>query len=87
MKLVFTFFVRLFIAFLAAKVLLHALGTDRPSHLVALTLALLVNTYLFDYLECREEGAWRRSLSPEETGWLVAKAKAWWHRLKAGRDA
>lgn len=67
MKRVFGFFLRLFIAFVAAKLLLGRLGVDTPAYLLGLALLLLANTYVFDFLEYYHQGAWRR---------LVAGGKA-----------
>jgi hypothetical protein len=60
MKRVFGFFLRLFIAFVAAKLVLGHLRADTPKHLVALTLVLLANAYLFDLLYQWNQGLWRR---------------------------
>lgn len=84
MKFLFSFFVRLFISFVAAKLLLSALAAESLNYLVSLTLFFLAITYLFDLLEHRHQGAWRRSLDPAETGWMVIKARSCWEKLKAG---
>jgi hypothetical protein len=60
MQRVFGFFLRLFFAFVAAKLILGHLGSDTPRHLVLLALALLANTYLFDLLYYLNQGMWRR---------------------------
>jgi hypothetical protein len=73
MHAVFSFFLRLLICLIFAKFLLRALGADELRYLVGLTLLLLANTYLFDFLEYR--GGWflrrrsfRRADSSEKTG-------------------
>jgi hypothetical protein len=63
MKRVFGFFLRLFIAFAAAKLLLGHLGLDTPKYLIGLALLLVLNTYVFDFLEYYHQGAWRRLLA------------------------
>jgi hypothetical protein len=63
MKRVFGFFLRLFVAFVAAKLLLGHLGLDTPKYLMGLALVLVANTYVFDFLEYYHQGAWRRLLA------------------------
>ncbi len=63
MKRLFGFFLRLFIAFVAAKLLLGHLGLDTPKYLVGLALVLVANTYVFDFLEYYHRGSWRRLLA------------------------
>ena len=84
MKFFFSFFVRLFITLVAAKLLLSVLAAESTGHLAGLTLFFLAITYLFDLLEHRYQGAWRRSMDASETGWLVVKARRCWEKLKAG---
>jgi len=59
MKLIFTFFLRLFFCFVAAKFLLRILGLDNQAYLIGLTAILLGNIYWFDYLEYRDRIAFR----------------------------
>lgn len=59
MKTVFTFFLRLFFCFVAAKFLLRALSLDSQAYLIGLTAILLGNLYGFDYLEYRDRIAFR----------------------------
>jgi hypothetical protein len=73
MKILFSFFVRLFISFLAAKFALGLLGAASPDRLIALSLILVLNTYLFDLLDWYYDGAWRRTLTPRELSWLMAR--------------
>jgi hypothetical protein len=63
MKRVFGFFLRLLIAFVAAKLILGRLNLDTPKYLIGLALLLVLNTYVFDFLEYYHEGAWRRLLA------------------------
>ena len=59
MKAFFTFFLRLFFCFVAAKFLLRVLGLDTQLYLMGLTAILLGNIYWFDYLEYRDRIAFR----------------------------
>lgn len=59
MKVFFTFFLRLFFCFVAAKFLLRVLGLDSRGYLIALTALFLGNIYWFDYLEYRDRIAFR----------------------------
>lgn len=53
MSLVFSFFLRLFICFVAAKVVVVAVDLNSREYLLAMTVLFLVNAYLFDYLVYR----------------------------------
>lgn len=53
MNLVFAFFLRLFICFVAAKLVVQAVDLNSRDYLLALTVLFLVNAYLFDYLVFR----------------------------------
>ena len=53
MNLVFSFFLRLFICFVAAKLVVQAVDLNSRDYLLALTVLFLVNAYLFDYLVFR----------------------------------
>ncbi len=61
MNTVFSFFVRLFLCFVGAKFLLHAIGVEGRGYLVSLTILFLVNVYWFSYLVFRDR---TDSLSP-----------------------
>ncbi|MEJ2672287.1 MAG: hypothetical protein P8168_08830 [Deltaproteobacteria bacterium] len=50
----FSFFLRLFLCFVAARFLLQAIEVSGRGYLVGLTILLLVNVYLFSYLVFRE---------------------------------
>ncbi len=54
MNLVFAFFLRLFICFVAAKLVVQAVALNGRNYLLALTVLFLVNAYLFDYLVFRD---------------------------------
>ena len=54
MNLVFAFFLRLFICFVAAKLVVRAVDLNSRDYLLALTILFLVNAYLFDYLVFRD---------------------------------
>jgi hypothetical protein len=57
MSAVFSFFLRLFLCFVAAKFLLQAIGVEGRDYLVGLTLLFLVNVYWFSYLVFRDRKA------------------------------
>jgi hypothetical protein len=60
---VYSFFFRLFLAFLAARILTLLVGWPGRPALVGLTLLFLGNIYLFDYLDYRSRTGWRRQAS------------------------
>ncbi len=61
MKAAFSFFLRLFICFVAAKLVVQAVDLNSRDYLLALTILLLVNVYLLDYLVFRDRRAGRES--------------------------
>ena len=60
---VYTFFFRLLLTFLAAKLMVTLAGLEGLNHLIGFTLLLLGNVYLFDYLDHRSRTAWRRRVT------------------------
>ncbi len=54
MGTLFSFFLRLFICFVAAKLVVLAVDLDSRTYLLSLTVVLLVNVYLLDYLVFRD---------------------------------
>ena len=54
MSKVFSFFLRLFLCFVAARFLLQAIRVEGRDYLVGLTLLFLVNVYWFSYLVFRD---------------------------------
>lgn len=54
MSAVFSFFLRLFLCFAAAKFLLQTIGVEGRNYLIGLTLLFLVNVYWFSYLLFRD---------------------------------
>jgi hypothetical protein len=54
MNLVFSFFLRLFICFVAAKLVVQAVDLNSRDYLLALTILFIVNAYLFNYLVFRD---------------------------------
>ena len=54
MSTAFSFFLRLFLCFVAARFLLQAIGVEGRNYLVGLTLLFLVNVYWFSYLVFRD---------------------------------
>ncbi|MGO8762340.1 MAG: hypothetical protein ACLQUS_10165 [Desulfobaccales bacterium] len=63
MSAAFSFFLRLFLCFVAARFLLQAIGVEGRGYLVGLTLLFLVNVYWFSYLVFRD-----RAPSPVTAG-------------------
>jgi hypothetical protein len=57
MSTAFSFFLRLFLCFVAAKFLLQAIGVEDRGYLVGLTILFLVNVYWFSYLLFRDRTA------------------------------
>jgi hypothetical protein len=57
MRVAFSFFLRLFLCFVAARLLLRAIGVEGRDYLVGLTLLFLVNVYWFSYLVFRDRTA------------------------------
>jgi hypothetical protein len=53
MAFVFSFFLRLFFCFLAAKLILLAFGAQSRNYLLGLTAIFLANVYWIDYLSRR----------------------------------
>ncbi len=64
MNVAFTFFLRLFICFVAAKLVVLAADLNSRTYLLSLTVVLLVNVYLLDYLVFRDRRA--RPVSPAD---------------------
>jgi hypothetical protein len=54
MSTAFSFFLRLFLCFVAARFLLQAIGVEGRGYLVGLTTLFLVNVYWFSYLVFRD---------------------------------
>jgi hypothetical protein len=54
MSTAFSFFLRLFLCFVAARFLLQAIGVEGRDYLVGLTLLFLANVYWFSYLVFRD---------------------------------
>lgn len=63
MSTAFSFFLRLFLCFVGAKFLLHAIDVEGRGYLVGLTILFLVNVYWFSYLVFRD-----RTAAPAEAG-------------------
>jgi hypothetical protein len=61
MAFVFSFFLRLFFCFLAAKLILLAFGSQSRNYLLGLTVLFLANVYWLDYLSQRGRLPERRS--------------------------
>ena len=57
MSAAFSFFLRLFLCFVAARFLLQAIGVEGRDYLVGLTILFLVNVYWFSYLVFRDRTA------------------------------
>jgi hypothetical protein len=54
MSTMFSFFLRLFVCFVAAKLVVLAADLNSRTYLLSLTVVLLVNVYLLDYLVFRD---------------------------------
>lgn len=72
MKQIFGIVFRLFLAFLAAKLVTSLLGLTSLEALLGVTALFLANIFLFDYLDYRSRSSWRRPQS--------------WLRLWKGRE-
>jgi hypothetical protein len=57
MSTAFSFFLRLFLCFAAARFLLQTIGVGGRGYLVGLTILFLANVYLFSYLVFRDRTA------------------------------
>jgi hypothetical protein len=71
MKFVFNLFIRLFLAFLAAKLLLGLLGRGSPETLLGLALGLVGLSYLIKFLEIYYQRTWQSKMA--ELGWRAAR--------------
>jgi hypothetical protein len=71
MNILFNLFIRLFLAFLAAKFILSLLGDGSPAILLALSLFLVGLTYLVKFLENYYQRTWQSKMA--ELGWRVAR--------------
>jgi hypothetical protein len=70
----FSFFLRLFLCFVAARFLLQAIGVDGRDYLVGLTLLFLVNVYWFSYLVFRDRRPPKAETQPGPPGNPAAAA-------------
>lgn len=57
MNWLFSFFLRLFVCFLAAKFLVQAVDLNNRTYLLSLTALLIINVYLFEILMYRDHRA------------------------------
>ena len=79
MNFVFAFFLRLFICFVAAKLVVLAADLNSRAYLLSLTVVLLVNVYLLDYLVFRDRRAGQerpREAPPEKDAGEPPASKA-----------
>jgi hypothetical protein len=67
MSAVFSFFLRLFLCFVAARFLLQAIGVEGRNYLVGLTIVLLINVYWFSYLVFRDRPASRMEVERSQS--------------------
>ncbi len=69
---VFAFFLRLFICFVAAKLVVLVADLNSRTYLLSLTVILLVNVYLLDYLVFRDrrpgQGSAQGAAPPPDAG-------------------
>ncbi len=71
MQFLFSFAIRLLLAFLMAKLLLGLLGGGSPALLLSLALALAGLTYFITWLERYYERTWQSKAA--ELGWRLAR--------------
>ncbi len=74
MSAVFSFFLRLFLCFVAARFLLQAIGVAGRDYLVGLTLLFLANVYWFSYLVFRDRKVSSAKGEGNQPGGLEAAA-------------
>jgi hypothetical protein len=74
MSAVFSFFLRVFLCFAAAKFFLRAIGVEGRDYLVGLTLLFLANVYWFSYLVFRGRAAPKARGDREPPGGAAAAA-------------
>jgi hypothetical protein len=74
MSAAFSFFLRLFLCFAAAKFLLRAIGVEGRDYLVGLTLLFLGNVYWFSYLVFRDRKASVAKVDRDRPGGMEAAA-------------
>jgi hypothetical protein len=74
MSAVFSFFLRLFLCFVAARFLLQAIGVEGRDYLVGLTILFLANVYWFSYLVFRDRTAAPAEPDPKPPESLAAAA-------------
>ncbi len=65
MGMLFSFFLRLFICFVFAKLVVLVADLNSRSYLLSLTIVLLINVYILDYLVFRDRRAGLKN--PPET--------------------
>lgn len=71
MQIIFNLSIRLFLAFLAAKLLLSLLGGGSPVMLLGFTLSLVGLSYLVSFLENYYQRTWQSKVA--DLGWKVAR--------------
>jgi hypothetical protein len=74
MRVAFSFFLRLFLCFVAARLLLRAIGVEGRDYLVGLTLLFLINVYWFSYLVFRDRTAPGARVDQDPPGGLKGAA-------------
>jgi len=74
MSTAFSFFLRLFLCFVAARFLLQAIGVEGRGYLVGLTGLFLVNVYWFSYLVFRDRTVTGAGADRDPPGSLKAAA-------------
>ncbi len=73
MSILFRAMLRLFVAFLAAQLVLGLLGGATLQGLLGFSLSFVLLWYAFDVLDWYFDGAVRRALSPQNLGWRLAR--------------
>jgi hypothetical protein len=74
MKRIFSFFIRLFVAFLASKLFLGLLGADTPASLLGFSVLLVLGTYALEI--------WGAKI-----GWMVARLLISMNQLPSRRGS
>ena len=74
MSKAFSFFLRLFLCFVAARFLLQTIGVEGRNYLMGLTVLFLVNVYWFSYLVFRDRTAPKVEAQRDPSGSPIAAA-------------
>ncbi len=87
MNSLFSFFLRLFICFVAAKLVVLVVDLNSRDYLLAMTVLFLVNAYLFDYLVFRSRQPAQEKPPAPEAGQISRDPTATAASEEAGPDS